>query len=950
MSRMARTESVGDSLCPLCHEHTEIYAIGTCDHPICYKCSTRMRVLCSQMYCPICRGDLPQIVFLTKKRKYDEVNRRDCIPNRKYKILMEDESVEDAYEALLEHRCRICDKGPLFESFGVLQNHMRRVHTLFACDLCINHLKIFPFERKFYNRKDLAVHRRSGDPDNRSYRGHPLCRFCDERYMDSDELLRHLRKSHYFCHFCDANNSNEYFDDYPDLKEHFGMEHYLCQEGQCGSNDTRFTNAFASDIDLKAHKAAEHMGNMSRAQAKEMRTIDLNFQVAPRRRGRDASVISPEDYEEVNAGGRGHRDRHPRRNESRPDSYSRPNNPTPPPEVPAAPSPRPPTLADDFPTLGNGPAPYIPAAQKKPTERVEDFPSLSAHRSSGPGTVTSSSSIVSSSTRPAKSKPTNSQRPSNNFSSMAATATSVEATRPSSSSTQVRPSSAQSRPVNTSRPVTAATTSTTWATAKMASTEDFPTLGRDKKSKSAKGGPNLVSLGAWSKTQKEGSAPRPSSAANGRHSPPAVSKPSSLAALGRALCDDGEYPTLGGGGGSNGAGKAPGATWVQKNANAGKNKNKKSSGSSTPLGKTRDPTFNTKSKQEQPVVVNGVSENKNENKTEETKSKKKKKKQEGKQNDSKSATEDSGISLSSIASEIDSAPVMPVPEPEKPEMKQKQKKQDSPVLKSFSDSAVMETSTSSSQVQAPVSSARVPSPTEEKENQEWETVATRKFKGFQEEDFPSLRVAPKKTAPPPGFQKPAKITAPPPGLNKPAPTLGRMPPGLSSVISAPPALSPSLGSNGTDIPLSVKLNVYNYATPSDAPDRNRALVARVRELLEPKFAGFDQFRTMSADYRSGQMTAQAYHKKCQDLFGKERFLEVLPELVALLPDLKKQHELAQAHKQDVLGICAPLDLQACPTCQQLLKPGDLTAHLASHTNLASDFAGFSSAASLPIKT
>merc|ERR1711963_172041 len=76
------------------------------------------------MYCPICRADLPQIVFLTQKEKYEKVNRRDCIPNHKYKILMEDEAVEDAFEALLEHRCRICEKGPLFNNFAALQQHM----------------------------------------------------------------------------------------------------------------------------------------------------------------------------------------------------------------------------------------------------------------------------------------------------------------------------------------------------------------------------------------------------------------------------------------------------------------------------------------------------------------------------------------------------------------------------------------------------------------------------------------------------------------------------------------------------------------------------------------------------------------------------------------------------------------------------------------------------------
>lgn len=82
-------------------------------------------------------------MFLTTKQKYDEVNRRNCIPNRKFKILLEDESVEDAYEALLEYRCRTCDAGPLFNSFDALKSHMSRTHTLFPCDLCVNHLKVY---------------------------------------------------------------------------------------------------------------------------------------------------------------------------------------------------------------------------------------------------------------------------------------------------------------------------------------------------------------------------------------------------------------------------------------------------------------------------------------------------------------------------------------------------------------------------------------------------------------------------------------------------------------------------------------------------------------------------------------------------------------------------------------------------------------------------------------
>lgn len=50
-----------------------------------------------------------------------------------------------------------------------------------------------------------------GDPDDTSHRGHPLCKFCDERYLDNDELLKHLRRDHYFCHFCDADGAQDYY-------------------------------------------------------------------------------------------------------------------------------------------------------------------------------------------------------------------------------------------------------------------------------------------------------------------------------------------------------------------------------------------------------------------------------------------------------------------------------------------------------------------------------------------------------------------------------------------------------------------------------------------------------------------------------------------------------------------------------------------------------------------
>lgn len=52
-----------ENLCVVCFKNVEIYSIGECDHPVCYECSTRMRVLCEQNECPICRQSLSKVIL-----------------------------------------------------------------------------------------------------------------------------------------------------------------------------------------------------------------------------------------------------------------------------------------------------------------------------------------------------------------------------------------------------------------------------------------------------------------------------------------------------------------------------------------------------------------------------------------------------------------------------------------------------------------------------------------------------------------------------------------------------------------------------------------------------------------------------------------------------------------------------------------------------------------------
>lgn len=52
---------LAEGSCVLCCGELEVVALGRCDHPICYRCSVRMRALCGVRYCAVCREELGQV-------------------------------------------------------------------------------------------------------------------------------------------------------------------------------------------------------------------------------------------------------------------------------------------------------------------------------------------------------------------------------------------------------------------------------------------------------------------------------------------------------------------------------------------------------------------------------------------------------------------------------------------------------------------------------------------------------------------------------------------------------------------------------------------------------------------------------------------------------------------------------------------------------------------------
>ena len=136
---------------------------------------------------------------------------RSGLFEKKFRIVFANMEIENAFNRLMENRCSKCEDLKPFHNFKLLKEHMRKVHELHYCEICTDNLNLFSSERKFYTRTELALHRRLGDANDTSHKGHPQCDYCDLRYLDKDELFRHLRREHFFCHFCDADGVNVFY-------------------------------------------------------------------------------------------------------------------------------------------------------------------------------------------------------------------------------------------------------------------------------------------------------------------------------------------------------------------------------------------------------------------------------------------------------------------------------------------------------------------------------------------------------------------------------------------------------------------------------------------------------------------------------------------------------------------------------------------------------------------
>ncbi|XP_037545458.1 E3 ubiquitin-protein ligase ZNF598 [Nematolebias whitei] len=907
------TAKDSEKTCVLCCQENDIFALGKCDHPVCYRCSTKMRVLCDQKYCAVCREELDKVVFIKKLEAFQSLPYQQFPCENKHDIYFADEMIFAKYRRLLLSECPLCREPKVFSRFEELEQHMRKQHELFCCKLCLKHLKIFSYERKWYNRKELARHRAHGDPDDTSHRGHPLCKFCDDRYLDNDELLKHLRRDHYFCHFCDADGSQEYYSNYRYLSEHFRESHYLCEEGRCATE--QFTHAFRTEIDYKAHKAAAHSKN--RAEARQNRQIDLQFTYAPRQQRRHEGQVSGEDYEEMrhNRGGRGRpqmgqkswrysreREEEDRQMEAamrasmamrrQAERAAVQERSTPKhcreertERVEAAAEPRP--LTGHFKATNKPPVKTMKSTN--PGDE-DDFPILGA---------TAGAPIVK--PAPAASTAVRAALKEDDFPSLSSAAVTTPMT-PAYSGQPKKTSSFQEEDfpalvskVRTLKPASGANVA--WSShtaAPKTDTRQPPPARAPPPVSSAPSGPQLLSsLSSSSSRRKKKVGEKAAS----QPSPP--------------LSDD----------------ESGGMT--QQEFRSVPTMLDISSLLTVRGGNAKPPTVTSPSSHPTPNTDHPS-----------TKSNKKKKTKNPTDSSASVSTMLGGTAAVGTSSVETTAQKENVPE----------KTRNKP-LSNAAPVPVMNGVTNGRADTPPAVSREsltvTPSPITEPPP-------------GPEEEFPALITK----KPPPGFKTsfPVKASAAntPPAMPKPPPGLGlsapKPPPGFTGI---------ALNSNVVEPVVNQPPKVLSseYLVPDDFQQRNLELIQSIKKFLNNDESKFNQFKNYSAQFRQSLIPAAQYHRSCKDLLGDD-FSRIFNELLVLLPDTGKQQELLGAHgdcraleKQSGAGagkksknkknawqvpataqnMAAELDCQVCPTCRQVLAPKDFNSHKTLHIRENEEF-------------
>ncbi|KAI8603045.1 hypothetical protein EDD21DRAFT_370149 [Dissophora ornata] len=278
--------------CFICTENIVIFAVSECNHRTCHLCSLRLRALYKTKNCAYCKADQGVMIFTRDAEKpFQEYDLKAmAFFDRKLNVYFEDQEMYEDTMVLLRFNCPDPDcEVACPDGWNQLKSHVKKVHKLMLCDLCVRHKKVFAHEHNLMTASQLMRHFKNGDSGQSNqnsaepsgFKGHPECGFCKESFYGDDELFEHCKKNHEQCFLCLRRNiRHQYYDKYADLERHLHSEHYACMDPEC--LEKKFV-VFESDLDLKGHEAEEHPNSThgQRTRLRDARKIDIAFNYQP---------------------------------------------------------------------------------------------------------------------------------------------------------------------------------------------------------------------------------------------------------------------------------------------------------------------------------------------------------------------------------------------------------------------------------------------------------------------------------------------------------------------------------------------------------------------------------------------------------------------------------------------------------------------------------------------
>jgi len=287
-AKIPGTQAACDSTCLLCCAEAPTYvSVGRCGHAsACWICALRLRALSVDRHCPVCKEELEN-VFITSDATvaYPSLQMLKRMPKDVWLgVYFESEAAHGAGMKLFEYRCRIQNcaaSGTAFLSLNELENHIWYTHQRQFCRTCLHGKTSFVSEQVTYTTREYDLHCMAGGSRQDKVKGqlHPLCKFCNEPFFDSDALMFHMHHQHHLCHICDQMGwQNEFFYSVPFLAAHYKEGHYVCIHDDC-VHDGHCLSAFADEDKLTMHRVEQHRGQLTEKEKKTSgrQTLQLGF-------------------------------------------------------------------------------------------------------------------------------------------------------------------------------------------------------------------------------------------------------------------------------------------------------------------------------------------------------------------------------------------------------------------------------------------------------------------------------------------------------------------------------------------------------------------------------------------------------------------------------------------------------------------------------------------------